>query len=47
MAKPAIATEVNLALKFFTALGRDDDEEVLRLFKSTSFDPSIVMQISK
>ena len=40
MAKPDIATKVNLALKFFTALGRDDDEEALRLFKSASLDPT-------
>ena len=46
MAKPDIATEVNLTLKFFTALGRDDDEEVLRLFKSASLDPT-GMQSSK
>ena len=40
MAKPAITTEVNLALTFFTALGRDYDEGDLRLFKITSLDPS-------
>ena len=38
MAKPDIATKVNLALKFFTELGRDDDEEALRLFNSASLD---------
>ena len=38
MGKTAISTEVNLAHKFFTALGRDDDEEVICMFKSTSFD---------
>ena len=31
---------MNLTLKFFTALGRDDDEEALRLFKSASLDPT-------
>ena len=29
---------MNLALKFFTELGRDDDEEALRLFNSASLD---------
>ena len=43
MDKPAISTEVNLGLIFFTALGRYDDEEVLRLFKRASFDISNVM----
>ena len=38
MAKPAIATKVNLALKLFTALGRDDEEEAPHLFKSASLD---------
>ena len=46
MAKPDIATEVNLTLKFFTALGRDDDEEALCLFKIASLDPT-GMQSSK
>ena len=40
MAKPDIATEVNLTLKFFTALGRDNDEGALSLFKSASLDPT-------
>ena len=40
MAKPAIANEANLLLKFFTALGRDDDEEALHLFKIVSLDPT-------
>ena len=40
MAKTAIATESNLMLKFFAALGRDDDEEYLCLFKSASLDPT-------
>ena len=40
MAKTAIATKVNLALKLFTALGIDDDEEALCLFKSASLDPT-------
>ena len=40
MSKPAIATEMNLALKFSTALGRDDDDEALHLFKSASLDPT-------
>ena len=40
MAKPAIATEKNLALKLFTALGIDDDEEALCLFKIASLDPT-------
>ena len=33
-------------LKFFTAIGRYDDEEDIFLFKSASFDPTD-MQISK
>ena len=40
MVKPDIATKVNLALKFFTALVIDDDEEALCLLKSASFDPT-------
>ena len=40
MAKLDIATKLNLALKFFTAPGRDDDEEALCLFKSASLDPT-------
>ena len=40
MSKPAIANEVNLALKFSTALGRNDDDEALHLFKSASLDPT-------
>ena len=40
MVKPDIATKVNLALKFFTALIIDDDEEALCLLKSASFDPT-------
>ena len=40
MAKPDITTEVNLALKFFAALGRDDDKESLCLFKSVFLDPA-------
>ena len=47
MAKPAIATKVNLALKFFTALGRDENKESLCLFKSAYFDPSTGMHGSK
>ena len=39
MAKPAIATKVNFAFKSFTALGRDDDEEALCLFKISFLDP--------
>ena len=46
MAKPAIANEANLLLKFFTALGRYDYEESLRLFRSDSLDPTD-MQSSK
>ena len=46
-AKPAIATKVNLTIKFFTALGRDDDGEDIRLFKSSSFDTYTVMQSLK
>ena len=40
MAKTDIDIEVNLVLKFFSALGIDDDEEALLLFKSAFFDPS-------
>ena len=40
MDKPAISTKVNLVLKFFTALGRDDDEEALCIFKSASLYPT-------
>ena len=40
MAKLDIATKLNLALKFFTAPGRDDDEEALCLSKSASLDPT-------
>ena len=40
MDKPSIATEVNLDLKFFTALGIDDDEEDICLFKSAYLDPT-------
>ena len=36
----AIAIKANLMLKFFAALGRDDDEEYLCLFKSASLDPT-------
>ena len=46
MAKRAITFEVNLALNFFIALGRDDDKEDLFLFKSASLDPTD-MQSSK
>ena len=46
MDKLAIDTEANLALKFSTALGRYDDKEALRIFKSASSDPT-GMQISK
>ena len=46
MDKPDITTKVNLALKLFTALGRDDDEEAICLFKSASLDPT-GMQSSK
>ena len=46
MAKPDIATKANLALKLFTALGRDDYEEAIHMFKSASLDPTD-MQSSK
>ena len=40
MAKPDMDNEVNLTLKFFTAIGRNNDVEALRLFKSASLDPT-------
>ena len=47
MEKPVISTNELLTLKFFTALGKDDDEESLYLFNSTYFDPSTGMQSSR
>ena len=47
MAKPAISTKVNLMLKFFTALVRDDDEEALRLSKSASLDPTNMQSLKE
>ena len=44
MVKPIISTNELLALKFFTALGKDDYEEYLCLLKSPSFDYSTGMQ---
>ena len=40
MAKPYISTEVNLALNFFTALGRDDYEEAIFILKSAYLCPT-------
>ena len=45
MAKPAIATEVNIALKLFTAPDRDAGEELLCMFKSASLDPTGVQSL--
>ena len=42
MAKPDIATKVNLTLKFFAAFGRENDEEALHLFKSASLNPTVM-----
>ena len=46
MYKPYISTKVNLMIKFFTALGRDNYEETICLLKSAYLDPT-GMQISK
>ena len=46
MDKPAINTKVNLRLKLFTELVRDDDKEALCLFKIAYLDPT-AMQILK
>ena len=47
MDKPDIYTEELTGLKFFTAFGRDDYEEALRLIKSASFDTSTDIQSLK
>ena len=47
MAKPDIATKVNLTLKFYTALGKYDDEEALSLFKRASLGlTGILIQVN-
>ena len=45
--KGDIATKKNLVPNFFTALGIDDDNKDLCLFKIVSVDPSTGMHISK